>query len=576
MGKIYAAVFTLLILPLLAIAQENSGTAVTLTPQNWFAGAPTYTGGTLGASTSGIAVCSGVSEDDDTWYKFVSTTQAAKIIVQNPGFDAVVQLFTNSLGSVNCLNAAAGNLTETMKVNGLTPGQNYFIRIHGLNGASGTGAFQVAVQYYPTVQVQNSWSPNPNPDGGLVGYKINENTKRTTFSVAENALIQSTRWQFDDISNTDLFTKIVTGTSSLLNLNDVGGLCFGKTYDVSVEIQVDNFWCGYNVVKQVTTEAVPTTTLLPGYSGQYYPIDGDIKAVFVGDGQVLEWELSTDEGSTILYHQTTGFTGSYCYFDEVECIRYNKIYSVRVRASLCGSPFGPWSPYYYVILLPLPYTNVEPEHCNQTLPDGATITCDFIDVANQYAWQFAPIETGDPEMVPIGPATVVYTPWTSCYLLPLGLPLDQTYRVGVKPFLGIGNNDGCDDPQEGDYGQFCPIHLVDFILFNPEDDYNMALNDGSTSWQTFESEEKMLTVNMKPGHTVLTMKTGANAEQTPAVARLYDMQGRCVFDYTCFLTPEVSYLQLPIDPSISSGIYIVELQTGSGIQWTDKIFFDPK
>lgn len=571
MKHYYLAPCAWLLFTLSGFAQENSASAIVLTAQNWFAGTPTYTAGTLGSSASGLAVCNGVSEDDDVWYRFTATTQAAKIIVQNPAFDAVVQLFSNTMTTVACLNGAVANVTETMKVSGLIPGDAYFIRVHGLNNGSGSGTFNIAVQFYPTVQVQNSWSPYPNPDSDMTGYKINENTKRTTFSVSENALIQASHWRFVDTSNNQVHTKLVPGTSSLINLDVVGGLCFGKTYDVSVEIQVDNFWCGYNVVKQVITEAEPTTTLLPGFSGQYYPIDGNIKAVYVGNGQLLEWEFTTDQGTTVLYHQTSGLTGSFCYFNEIDCIRYNKIYSVRVRASLCSSAFGPWSPYYFVIVLPLPYTNVEPEHCNETLPDGATITCDFINVANQYAWQFAPIEPGDDDMIPIGPATVVYTPWTSCYLLPLGLTLDQSYRVGVKAFLGVGNIDGCSDPQEGDYGQFCPIHLVDFLLFSPGEEYLMPESEEETGVLAL-SDEKTVTMSRHAGQVFMTLKAGAIADPAMTTVRLYDLGGRVVFTHRCYLTPDIDLLQLPLGTDLPGGIYLTEMLTDSGLRLTDKIF----
>ena len=38
-----------------------------------------------------------------------------------------------------------------------------------------------------------------------------------------------------------------------------------------------------------------------------------------------------------------------------------------------------------------------------------------------------------------------------------------TYRVGCKPILGVF--DSCDDYQEGDYGYFCPITIIDPSAF---------------------------------------------------------------------------------------------------------------
>ncbi|MDZ4824014.1 MAG: T9SS type A sorting domain-containing protein [Flavobacteriales bacterium] len=551
------------------IAQDNPATAPLVVQQNWLAGA-SFTAGTLGATTSGYAVCSGTSEDDDTWYRFVATTQGAKITIQNPVFDAMIQLFDNSYNPLACENSQAGNVTEVMKLNTLIVGATYYVRVHSLNGAGGAGTFQRAFQYYPTSQVNNAWSPYPQSDDTFPGYKIAQTTRRIAFTAAENLLIQSTRWKFIDTSNGDVFTQVVTGSTTLVTLDDVGGLCFGKTYDTYAEIQVDNFYCGYNVVKTIMTEAEPNTTMIAGYNGGFYPIDGQVKATFVGDGQDLEWELTTDQGQTVLYY-IGAYNSSWLFLQEIPCIRFNKIYSIRIRASLCNSPMGPWSPYYYIIILPLPYTNVDPEYCNETLADGVTITCDFIDVANQYGWQFAPIELGDPTMTPIGPSLVTYTTWTSLYLGPLYLDLDVTYRVGVKPFLGTFIPDGCNDPQEGDYGQFCPITIVDFVQFAPDDDQQMPeLNDAKGDTD-FSDERSFSVFTVSPSEKVLTLKVAKEYTGENGRVKIFDLSGNVVWEYAILHLNQADIVQLPFPADLATGIYIISLSTESS-NVSEKIF----
>jgi len=59
-----------------------------------------------------------------------------------------------------------------------------------------------------------------------------------------------------------------------------------QTYDVYAQVQVDGYWCGYNVARQIFTEAEPTTELEPAYPGMSYNLDGEIKARFVGQNKI--------------------------------------------------------------------------------------------------------------------------------------------------------------------------------------------------------------------------------------------------------------------------------------------------
>lgn len=91
--------------------------------------------------------CTGTA-DDDVWYKITATnTGIAQITVNSSAsYDAVVQVFSGtcaSLSSLQCVNATGNGGTETVLLNGLTPGQSYYIRVYHQGIGSGTNTFTI-------------------------------------------------------------------------------------------------------------------------------------------------------------------------------------------------------------------------------------------------------------------------------------------------------------------------------------------------------------------------------------------------------------------------------------------------
>jgi hypothetical protein len=440
-------------------AQENPATALSLTLSDYLANTAsgagcTTTAGNLGASGSGVPTCSGI-DNNDVWYQFTATTQAARFNVTTAAFDAVVQVLeTGTLNSVACANANGANSGEVLRVNTLTIGASYLLRIHSSNG--GGGSFTVCGQFYPFAEVRPTFTPNPATDLGLPGYKVSDQTRRTQWGATQNALVTATRWYFEDVDNGDLFTRQENGSSSILILNSVGGLCYGRQYNVSVEVQTDGYWCGISYVHLIDMEDVPVAVISPTVIGQTYTAAGQINAVFLGSGGIFEWRLTTDNGQTQFTSQAN-IGSSNLQLSSVPCLRYNRIYTVEVRSIYCDLT-GPWSEPGFIFTSTVPYVQIQPQDCNTVQNQGNYINCDFTPNVAQYAWQFAPVEPNDPTLTPIGPAIVVTSPTSILYLLPIGLTPGTTYRVAAKAIFGL--NDGCGTPQEGDYGNFCTITMA--------------------------------------------------------------------------------------------------------------------
>lgn len=109
-----------------------------------------YQAGSSGNASQSIPTCSGGGvADDDVWYSFVANSTEMDITVSpTVGYDAVIQLFSGSCGSltsIDCQDVNGLNGLEVLQATGLTPGNTYYFRVYHYGIGSGTSAFQVCV-----------------------------------------------------------------------------------------------------------------------------------------------------------------------------------------------------------------------------------------------------------------------------------------------------------------------------------------------------------------------------------------------------------------------------------------------
>lgn len=527
---------------------------------------PFYTLGVSAGSTMIGASASGTVADgnSDLFLHFIATTQAVRIEVEPTGFDAQIEVL--SLGEVvlGTENAVGAGATEVMYANFLTAGLDYYVRI--ANAGGGDGAFTYKVEELPEAELRASYSPDPPADGGLIGYKMGDQTKRnnintTVYPVNITGNVQATMWEFTDQVSGVVHTHTVAGSNGTLVLDDVATpstLCYGNTYDVRVQLRMEAKWCGWGPIRELMTEEFPEVYVLPVYLNESYLLQpGFVRTNYLGDGQTIEWHLETNQGSpdgpTVVDYTGSG-NSTYCYFQDVECMRYNKIYSVEVRAQYCGT-WGPWTSPEAFYTSPLPYTNVRPEYCDLDMYSGDALFAEFIEGADQYAWQAAPIDPDDPTMTPIGPALVTTTPSTTLIMSVLGVEWGQSYRLGCKPILGTA--DDCDDYQEGDYGYFCPVHIIDPSAFT-------ALESGAAADAPEVNEvyaDERLEVIATNGDNMLTLDISDAGFKGTTWFTVTDMHGRTVGQQQFWIGADMSQVQFALSQDLSSGIYVV-----SGVQ----------
>ena len=543
----------------LAWAQGDTPAAAgTLNPLFYTLGVPD--GGTLvGATASGVVADGNL----DRFYHFVAETQGLKIEVAPTGFDARVEVLDLSELVLGTEDVAGVGATETMFANFLLPGNEYYIRVSG----SASGAFTLLTEVLPEAELRDGYSPGPPGDPGQVGYKLGDQAKRNNLNTAVypvnlTSYVEATMWEFEDQLDGSIFTHTIFGSNGALILYNVttpATLCYDRTYDVRVQLRVEGQWCGWGPIQEIVIEEYPEVFVLPQYLNTSQLLQpGFLRTNYVGEGQAIEWHLETNQGSpagpTIIDYTGIG-NSTYCYFQNVECMRYNKVYSVEVRAQYCGV-LGPWSAPAAFFTSPLPYTNVRPEYCDLDLYTGSSVFAEFIEGADQYAWQAAPIDPDDVDMTPIGPALVTTTPTTTLILSALGLEWGQSYRLGCKPILGTA--DACDDYQEGDYGYFCPIHIIDPSALTTPTEGIAA--DGSETEQIYADER--LEVVSTSSDNILTLDIAAAEFDGYTDFVVLDMQGRLVANQQLVVTSEMNRVQFAMNKDLPMGVYLVKATQG--------------
>ena len=142
-------------------------------------------GTTLGATDSGIDSCGG-EPDDDVWYKFTAVGTSHVVSWSNnnavTGYDFLsFQIFSGSCGTL--INALCSNNEAMAVVNGLTPGETYYIRIYSTG--DGYNTFDICVGTIPPPPANDECSGAitlaVNPDMNCAG-KLSGNTVSATDS----------------------------------------------------------------------------------------------------------------------------------------------------------------------------------------------------------------------------------------------------------------------------------------------------------------------------------------------------------------------------------------------------------
>ncbi|TXF77636.1 T9SS type A sorting domain-containing protein [Chryseobacterium sp.] len=151
-GSAAANTFSICIITPTTPLNDECSTATSLTVSGTSTCTSAISGSTLNATDSGIAVapCTG-TPNDDVWYSFVAANSSHIVTLSN-----VVSVGTTSSTalSLQVFSGACGTLASMLcdtssvssaSLNGLTPGQTYYIRVYNANGAGYANNFNICI-----------------------------------------------------------------------------------------------------------------------------------------------------------------------------------------------------------------------------------------------------------------------------------------------------------------------------------------------------------------------------------------------------------------------------------------------
>ncbi|MFN4122155.1 MAG: fibronectin type III domain-containing protein [Flavobacteriales bacterium] len=158
-----------------------------------------------------LAACSG-NADDDVWFTFVATQTTATVrVVGSATYDAVVQTYTGSCGSLTpfgpCANATGNGGTEQINLTGLTIGATYTIRVHHFGAGWGSGDFSICV------------FNTPNPCASITPLSCGATNSFTSNGPGIWTLSECGGWPTNGQERLWQFTAPTTGTYTLQVLN---------------------------------------------------------------------------------------------------------------------------------------------------------------------------------------------------------------------------------------------------------------------------------------------------------------------------------------------------------------------
>lgn len=578
-------------------AQSTSTTATLITPGDFLptiTGLPqsSFTNYCLVAGSGQTATTCATNLTDLRWFRFTVPTgtpsAAVKITVVPTGFDAVIDFYSGTAASPvfkECSNAVVGNTTEILRTtwatNPIAPGTEYYFRVSSTTDVA-SGCFDVKVEYYPTAFVNAS--PNPTADTGMPGYKANQFLKRNYPNAATpNALVQNTRFRIVNITDgTTTCTGLINGSADQLLIYSIPCMCYGNNYNVWVELRIDGHWCGEGPLRQVNMEASPTNAISNAACQTQTLLSGVLTTSYYGTAAQIEWEFSSS-GSVVATVQTAaGATNIQLYNPGLTCLRYNRIYSVRVRMKYCNV-WGDWSAPYCLITAPIPYLTVTgppatgyPNICGTTISQYYFAYTQYVQGASQYIWQVAQVNPAAPN-VPLAPAVVTTTTTEILNLATQGLTPGLSYRIAVKPRLT-----SCNNPQEGDYGQFCVVTIAGGAA--PNSGANMDLVSSETVEGNHEKNMELPMDIDQQGNVavirfqgidekMITVRFLNEAALGKGQVEIVNMSGQIIFASDVYSESLDQLIQLPLPQNCASGIYLVRVQTEKG-STTEKFYLN--
>ncbi len=575
------------------VAQSSSSNAVLVTPDAYWdatIGIPTLSSVSL-QSGSGEVFTSCIGTQSVYWVRFnipVSIrTNCVKVSVVGASFSPVISLFNSSLTQMQCVS---GNILKSNATTAtIIPGNDYYVRISSTTLSTGS-AFQLGIEYYPASgEIRNTFTPFPPSDAD--GYTICEQIRRNNISQT----MQATRIVLVPTTspNNGTCETILTGTNSIALMSNFSCVCYGIQYLAYCELQVDDHWCGFGVPRPVIMQPAGTTSITTA-NNSTLGFSSNLTCNFACAGAVYEWEFQSSNGSTF----TSSSTFTQAPLSTISCLRWNRIYTARVRVISCGIT-GPWCGVNGPNSVPL--TFFTPPMPNIAVPNGtptstndfcfasralnAIVDVPFIEGITQYIFQFTRVQPAAP-FLPVASPRVVISTSSLCPISLGNCTAGNTYRIGIKSGIGLAlpgqtppASPCTPSQQSGNYSPWCYFSVnpaaapVPGMATNNNED-ELEIPTEVEILQESQSESAngaSVKVYLMGQKSYMNIDLNGSEMKGTGYVHLFNVNGQEVMNQTFYYTDGASAVQIELPDNLPTGIYVVKVASDGNIN-TGKIF----
>ena len=245
-------------------------------------------------------------------------------------------------------------------------------------------------------------------------------------------------WRFENVGSGQVHEYVSNGTENNIRLEQVPGLTYNESYDVSVRSKRSYGWgefgesCPISIILEI-----PSIQLSQSWCGNnsVYPWN-TLSTNNVSQAEDYQWQfVDQDAGTQVTLNRGSGQNDfPLSLFEQVS---EDNEYQVRIRVKMFGAwgDFGPTCTIQTANLSPDIITPV----CGENINLWQELSCEGIEPANNYRWQFVDEENGD---------TLIYLSQGLTNCLPLnvdGIEFNRSYSVNVTPRVNgnwnyTGNN----------------------------------------------------------------------------------------------------------------------------------------
>jgi hypothetical protein len=333
-----------------------------------------------------------------------------------------------------------------------------------------------------------------------------------------------------------------------LQLSNVPGLQYGKTYDVTVQHRViipangflDAYWSDFGTTCTVSLGAAPTAQLKPQYCGaatDYYLAD-QIQSVFIAGANRYRFTFS---GSSTFVKESTNY-GVFLYSvgSAGNGLQYGNSYSVTVEARINGVWTLPGAPCTIFLQGQPEDTELGAQFCGGTymLSNSNYLLAKQVLGASKYEFKFSPTLGGT------ALTQVNNTLSFAFHLTSLPFVAGTSYSVQVRALAG---------GVWGDYASACNITVVAPPTIGTGNGNN-AVAEKAISSETYFS----LYPNPNDGTEFMITTSQISSNESNVNVEIMDITGKIVFTSIIPVKGSSQFKVVP-DTALNTGMYLLRL-----------------